>query len=92
MYRKNSIYSIHQINKKINPEIERMQHILAAKPVAENFSVTIGDLYLPNVTEPKEFANDLVDALKNDAAVKKTFGTFINASLTHGNSLSIRKF
>ena len=81
-----------QINKKINPEIERMQHILAAKPVAENFSVTIGDLYLPNVTEPKEFANDLVDALKNDAAVKKTFGTFINASLTHGNSLSIRKF
>ena len=49
-------------------------------------------LYLPNVTNPEDFSDGLVDALKNNPTVQKTFSTFVNASLTGGNSLGIRKF
>ncbi len=55
-------------------------------------SITTGDLYLPSVSDPSEFAEGLVHALQQDATVQKTLGTFINASLTGGNSLSIRKY
>ncbi len=58
----------------------------------EYVSVSIGDLYLPNVTNPEDFSDGLVDALKNNPTVQKTFSTFVNASLTGGNSLGIRKF
>lgn len=59
---------------------------------AENVSVTVGDIYLPDVTDPRKFATELVNVLKNDITVQKTFGTFVNASLTGGNSLSTRKY
>lgn len=58
----------------------------------EYVSVSIGDLYLPNVTNPEDFSDGLVDALKNNPTVQKTFSTFVNASLTGSNSLGIRKF
>lgn len=68
--------------------------IYSAVPTSEPeyVSVSIGDLYLPNVTNPEDFSDGLVDALKNNPTVQKTFSTFVNASLTGGNSLGIRKF
>lgn len=57
-----------------------------------NLSIITGDLILPDVTDPSEFASGMVNALKNDPTVQRALGTLVNTSLTSGNSLSTQKF
>lgn len=57
-----------------------------------NVEVNVGDVILPNVTNPKEFAGNFVGVLKNDPKVQSALGTFVSTELTGGNSLNIRKF
>lgn len=57
-----------------------------------NVEVNVGDVILPNVTNPKEFAGNFVGVLKNDPRVQRALGTFVSTELTGGNSLNIRKF
>lgn len=68
------------------------QFLPDSSSAVKNVMVTVGDVCLPNVDNPKEFATELVDVLKNDTTVQKTFETFVNTSLTGGNSLSTRKY
>ena len=61
-------------------------------PQTGNLSISTGDLYLPGVTDPSEFAEGLVNALTQDTVVQKTLSTLINTRLIGGNSLSVRKY
>ena len=61
-------------------------------PQPGNLSISTGDLYLPGVTDPSEFAEGLVNALTQDTVVQKTLSTLINTRLIGGNSLSVRKY
>lgn len=55
-------------------------------------TIEIGDIYMSGVNDPQEFSKQLINSVKNDSKVQKTFGTFVNNSLTGKNSLGIRKY
>ena len=55
-------------------------------------TIEFGDIYMSGVNDPQEFSKQLINAVKNDSKVQKTFGTLNNNMMTGKNSLGIRRF
>ncbi len=76
----------------LTPENMMKDYIPSGSLEPGNLTITTGDLLLPDVTDPSEFASGMVNALKNDPTVQKTLGSLVNSSLTRGNSLITQKY
>jgi chromosome segregation ATPase len=57
-----------------------------------DINITLGDMYLPNVTNSKEFADSMVSAIQNNSRVKKVLAVEMNSSLTGKNSFASRRY
>lgn len=67
--------------------------ILSIYSPTQTIAVSIGDIMLPNVTDPEQFATSLKDVIKNDNTVQKILKDSTIGSLSkNSNSFSIRKY
>jgi hypothetical protein len=57
-----------------------------------DITISLGDMYFPDVTDANQFADSLADALKNNRKIQNILTTQVSSSMLNGNSLASRKY